>query len=84
MSASAEPIAWLVRVGESHQKFGDSWRFAVVCTSCGDTAWMCGGNGEMTPEIMKSIGEILRELGFKRVEWMRVKNGEFERTGRNL
>ena len=36
------------------------------------------------PRIMKAIGEVLRNLGFTRVEWMRVDDGEFKRTGRDL
>ncbi len=85
MNATAEPIVWAIRVGESHQKFGDPWQFAVTCTYNGETAWLHAGQGTMTPGIMRAIGEILRQLGFRRVEWERVDdNGEFVRIGRDL
>lgn len=84
MNATAEPISWVIRVGKDHQKLGDPWDFSVVCTSCGSIAWMCAGHGQIPPRIMKAIGEVLRNLGFTRVEWMRVDDGEFKRTGRDL
>lgn len=85
MHATAEPIVWAIRVGEENKKFGDPWSFAVICTYNGDTAWLHVGRGEITPRIMKALGEALRGLGFRRVEWEQAgEDGRFVRIAREL
>lgn len=81
-SATSEPVcgcggAYLVRVHSAPDaEFGDPWFWSVVVRREGDAAVLVGGEGDPSRDGYPAFLAKLRELGFARRRWCRVKGGE--------
>jgi hypothetical protein len=76
-SATAVPVSgYLVRVHRHPDAaVGDPWFWQACVEADGDVAVIAGGEGDPDRDGYPAFLGKLRELGFKRRRWCRVKDG---------
>lgn len=75
MKAFVEPLSGIVRVGETTEKYGDSFEYAVVFSSVdGKTAVVKAlvSNGKFSRTYARAIIKALKDIGLKAV-WERQR-----------
>ena len=75
MSVTIEPVAWIVRSGPKHEKFGDP--YDTVCTAVKadeETVRFAGLVGEMTPRTYTQARLCFLALGLRVFSWVRHRD----------
>ena len=66
-----------LRCGPRCHCYGDEWQFGLLLRVDEDgAAYLWGGRGKIYPGILRDVRDKLREMGFARYRWERIKNGK--------
>jgi hypothetical protein len=80
------PIAFILRGnGPEHAKYGDPYTWAAEIEDRGDgLAYISALRGEvrLNRDLINEIGNLLRDKGFKRVEWDRTISNDRRKRDR--
>lgn len=76
MGVLFEPMVFQVRAGPNLEKHGDPFTTSGTVIVFGERATLSGLTADDVWNYREAFFAKLRELGVKKVEWVRIKNGK--------